>query len=76
MGDVLTAAEIQQASANLTKTTTYVWDQRGIVLLEALPAIDFGTCRGSERIHNYKSDDHQFKVTDNRNRRKKKKWRI
>ncbi|BDR57970.1 BspA family leucine-rich repeat surface protein [Xylocopilactobacillus apicola] len=75
-GEAKTADEIMSESATANRKRTYVWDQRGRVLLEAPTAIDFGTHRGSVRSHNYKSEDHKFKVTDNRNSRKNKKWRI
>ncbi|BDR57159.1 BspA family leucine-rich repeat surface protein [Xylocopilactobacillus apis] len=75
-GDVKTASQIMSESATRNDVRTYVWDQRGRVQLEAPIAIDFGTNRGSVRNHNYESTDHKFKVTDNRNSRKNKKWRI
>ncbi|BDR59046.1 hypothetical protein XA3_14870 [Xylocopilactobacillus apicola] len=75
-GAAKTAAEILSESATRNDVRTYVWDQTGRVLLEAPTAIDFGAHRGSVRNHNYESDNQKFTVTDNRNSRKNKKWRI
>ncbi|BDR55510.1 BspA family leucine-rich repeat surface protein [Xylocopilactobacillus apis] len=75
-GAVKTAAQIMSESATRNDVRTYVWDQRGRVLLEVPTAINFGTHRGSIRNHTYTSGAQTLKVTDNRNSRKNKKWQI
>ncbi|BDR59233.1 BspA family leucine-rich repeat surface protein [Xylocopilactobacillus apicola] len=71
-----TAAQIISDSATATGIRIYVWDQQGKQTLATTGNIDFGTHRGSIREHDYMSTAQEFNITDNRNARSGKSWRI
>ncbi|BDR59287.1 BspA family leucine-rich repeat surface protein [Xylocopilactobacillus apicola] len=76
-GAAKTAAEILSESATRNDVRTYVWDQIGKQTLEATPGnIDLGTHLGALRNQEYKSSAQNLKLTDNRNARAGKNWRI
>ncbi|BDR58492.1 BspA family leucine-rich repeat surface protein [Xylocopilactobacillus apicola] len=71
-----TAAQIISDSATATGTRIYVWDQIGKQALATTGNIDFGVHRGSLREHNHSSSVQNFNITDNRNSRNGKVWRV
>ncbi|BDR57157.1 BspA family leucine-rich repeat surface protein [Xylocopilactobacillus apis] len=76
-GAAKTAAQIATDSLTNTSAHTYVWDQVGSQTLEATPgSIDFGTHSGYLRNREYNSSGQNLKVTDNRNDRAGRRWRI
>ncbi|BDR58403.1 BspA family leucine-rich repeat surface protein [Xylocopilactobacillus apicola] len=75
-GTAKTAAQIISDSSTATGTRIYVWDQQGRQTLTTTGSIDFGTHRGSIRAHNYTSAAQSFNITDNRNSRNGKVWRV
>ncbi|BDR57924.1 BspA family leucine-rich repeat surface protein [Xylocopilactobacillus apicola] len=76
-GAAKTAAEIMSESATANRKRTYVWDQIGKQTLEATPGnIDLGTHAGHLKNQEYKSSAQNLKLTDNRNVRTGKNWRI
>ncbi|BDR57972.1 BspA family leucine-rich repeat surface protein [Xylocopilactobacillus apicola] len=75
-GAVSSANQIIADSATRTDKRTYVWYQLGRQTLAASTNIDFGNHRGSIRNHEYKSPNQTINITDNRNDRSGKTWRL
>ncbi|BDR57971.1 BspA family leucine-rich repeat surface protein [Xylocopilactobacillus apicola] len=76
-GAIKTAAQIAGESQTRSDDRIYVWDQNGIQTLEFTPgSIDLGTYAGHLKNKEYVSASQNLKITDNRNDRSGKQWRV